>query len=124
VAGFPPDAAGEAYCYLTTTGRRTGNPHTIEIWFAMPEDARAIYLLSGGADRSDWVRNLLVDPRVSVRVGSSANEEHPGTARLLKVPAEDESARKLLAAKYQNWHEGDPMSHWARTALCIAVDPA
>src|SRR5690606_17915662 len=25
--------AAEPYCYLTTTGRVTGRPHTIEIWF-------------------------------------------------------------------------------------------
>jgi hypothetical protein len=25
----------EAFCYLTTTGRRTGRAHTIEIWFAL-----------------------------------------------------------------------------------------
>jgi hypothetical protein len=23
------------YCYLTTTGRHTGSPHRIEIWFAL-----------------------------------------------------------------------------------------
>ena len=51
---FDSSLAGEAYCYLTTTGRVTGEPHTIEIWFGMPEDGRAVYLLSGGGDRSDW----------------------------------------------------------------------
>ncbi len=32
-----PDAslAGESYCYLTTTGRKSGEPRTIEIWFAL-----------------------------------------------------------------------------------------
>jgi hypothetical protein len=29
------DLAGEQYCYLTTTGRVTAKPHTIEIWFAL-----------------------------------------------------------------------------------------
>ena len=27
--------AADDFCYLTTTGRRTGNPHEIEIWFAV-----------------------------------------------------------------------------------------
>jgi len=31
----------EAFCYLTTTGRRTGRLHTIEMWFAL-EEARSI----------------------------------------------------------------------------------
>ena len=39
MAGFDPALAGESYCYLTTRGRVTGQPHTIEIWFGMPDDA-------------------------------------------------------------------------------------
>src|ERR1051325_2737939 len=40
----PPDS-----CYLTTTGRTSGNPHTIEIWFALHGDR--VYLLAGGGDQ-------------------------------------------------------------------------
>ncbi len=36
----------EQFCYLTTTGRKTGRPHTIEIWFGFANDT--FYLLSGG----------------------------------------------------------------------------
>ena len=39
----------EEYCYLTTKGRKTGNPHEIEIWFVLHENV--IYLMSGGMDR-------------------------------------------------------------------------
>ncbi len=46
----PPDPAlaGEQYCYLTTTGRVTGRPHTIEIWFAL--DGGTLYMLAGGRE--------------------------------------------------------------------------
>ena len=43
--------AGEDFCYLTTTGRVTGRPHEIEIWFAL--DGATLYMLSGGRGRSD-----------------------------------------------------------------------
>ena len=49
-----------AFCYLTTRGRRTGRPHTIEIWFVAV--GATAYLMAGGRDRSDWVRNLMADP--------------------------------------------------------------
>ncbi len=52
--------ATEPFCYLTTTGRGSGRPHTIELWFAL-HDAR-VYLLSGGGERSDWVKNLQREP--------------------------------------------------------------
>ena len=58
--------AGEDFCYLTTTGRVSGRPHTIEIWFALNEST--LYMLSGGMDRSDWVKNSLHLPDVTVRI--------------------------------------------------------
>jgi hypothetical protein len=35
---------------------------------------------------------------------------------------EDSLARHLLAAKYQGWREGRPLSDWARTALLVALE--
>ncbi|MGH2766182.1 MAG: nitroreductase family deazaflavin-dependent oxidoreductase, partial [Actinomycetota bacterium] len=111
--------ADEAFCYVTTRGRRTGRPHQIEIWFGQRDGT--LYVLSGGGDRSDWVRNLLADPRVEVRVGDRAR---PAVGRVVEDPAEEAEARHLLAAKYQGWREGRPLSTWARTALPVALDPA
>lgn len=103
---------------MTTTGRRTGRPHTIEIWFGVAEGR--VYLLSGGGDRSDWVRNLRSHPRVMVRIG---DRTWPATARVVADPAEERLARQLLAAKYQGWREGRSLSRWAATALPVALDP-
>jgi deazaflavin-dependent oxidoreductase (nitroreductase family) len=124
VAGFDPDQAGAEYCYLTTTGRRSGDPHTIEIWFGMPTDGRCLYLLSGGGDRSDWVRNLVAEPSVTARIGSRTADELPARARVVEPGDEDAEARRLLASKYQGWDDSKQMSSWARTALCIAVEPS
>jgi deazaflavin-dependent oxidoreductase (nitroreductase family) len=110
----------QSYCYLTTTGRRTRRPHTIEIWFGTPADRPGrIYLLSGGGERSDWVRNLRVEPGVTVRIGEVIWQ---ATASVVDDPDEDAIARALLATKYQGWREGQPMSSWARTALPVALD--
>lgn len=108
------------FCYLTTRGRTTGNPHTIEIWFGM-KDGR-LYLLSGGGDRSDWVRNLRNDQVVAVNLRRTGIEARTGRARIVDDPHEELVARRLLAAKYQGWREGAPLSSWARTALPVAVD--
>ena len=105
------------FCYVTTRGRRTGEPHQIEIWFGA--DGDTIYLLSGGGDRSDWVKNLLVEPAVHVRIG---DREWQAKARVVEDRDEDARARRLLAAKYQGWKEGKAMSGWATTALPVALD--
>ncbi|GIW04837.1 MAG: hypothetical protein KatS3mg059_1457 [Thermomicrobiales bacterium] len=107
--------ADEPNAYLTTTGRRTGRPHRIEIWFAV--DAGRIYLLSGGRDRSDWVRNLQANPHVLFELGG---EQHAGTARVLREGTpEDRRARQLLVSKYG---AGQDLEAWGRTSLGIEIE--
>lgn len=108
-------------CSLTTVGRRTGRPHTVEIWFARDAAANpgTLYMLSGGLDRADFVRNIRADPRVTVRVGG---DEYAGSARILAAGTdEDGRARRLLLAKYQRPGHND-LADWGRTALGVAVD--
>ena len=107
----------EQYCYLTTTGRVTGNPHEIEIWFGLND--HTLYLLSEGRDRSDWVRNIIKTPAVTVRI---LRKKFKGTARLVADDQEEMMARKMLASKYQQWRVGQKFSQWARTALVIGID--
>lgn len=111
----------EQFCYLTTTGRKTGRPHEIEIWFAFPPDpiSTTLYLMAGGRDRSNWVKNLIQTPAVAIRF---AGGTWAGTARLIAPNTdEDTLARHLLCAKYQHWREGQPLSDWGQTALPVAV---
>jgi deazaflavin-dependent oxidoreductase (nitroreductase family) len=115
----PPDLAAEEYCYLTTTGRVTGRPHEIEIWFGMR--GSTLYFLSGGGEGSDWVKNLRANPAASVRIGEQTFQ---GLARGLEDGQEQALVRRLLAAKYQEWHEGQRLSSWARTALPVAIELA
>ncbi|RJP47963.1 MAG: nitroreductase family deazaflavin-dependent oxidoreductase [Anaerolineaceae bacterium] len=107
----------QSYCYLTTTGRVTGHPHEIEIWFGMIGDT--IYLLSGGGEKSDWVKNMRAQPQVEVRI---AKKKFTGQARFALDAEEESRVRRLLAAKYQGWREGRQLSEWARTALPVAIE--
>src|SRR3954468_13155806 len=54
-------------CMLTTTGRRSGRPHRIEIWFGV--SGQAMYFISGNGAGSDWYQNALADPHVTVELG-------------------------------------------------------
>jgi deazaflavin-dependent oxidoreductase (nitroreductase family) len=109
--------AEEDFCYLTTTGRVSGRAHEIEIWFSLVPETRTLYMLSGGRDRSDWVRNLRRDPEVTVRI---AGEEFGGHARGARDAEEDELARRLLVEKYER--RPGSLANWRRTALPVAVD--
>ena len=110
-------SACDLFLYLTTTGRRSGRPHRIEIWFAAHRGK--VYLLSGGRDRSDWMHNLQANGRVSVEL---AGEHHVGVARVLEPgTAEDRLARELLVAKYEPV-EHDSLEEWGRMSLPVVIE--
>jgi deazaflavin-dependent oxidoreductase (nitroreductase family) len=91
------------FLYLTTTGWRTGNPHSIEIWF-VGYDGR-YYLVSEMRERSHWVQNIQRKPVVTFRVGETTFR---GTGRVVDRAAEPELARAVCAlmdAKYE-WSDG------------------
>ncbi len=100
--------AGESFCYLTTTGRVTGRPHEIEMWFSLVPETRTLYMLAGSGDRADWVRNLRREPAVMVRL---SGEGLKGEARVVEDAGEDEQSPGSL-------------SGWRRRALPVAVDLA
>lgn len=104
---------GEEYAYLTTTGRVSGDPHEIEIWFST--DGSSVHLLSGGGASADWVQNLQTDPRATIRI---ADETHPYRARFDLPDDERHAAAERHAAKYRP----DAADRWARDYL-IAMDP-
>jgi deazaflavin-dependent oxidoreductase (nitroreductase family) len=108
--------AGEQYCYLTTTGRASGEPREIELWFGL--QGSTVYLLSGGGDRSNWVRNLLADPAVTVKI---AGRSFRGRARVVDPGDEDALARRLVVDKYVEGYSGD-LSDYERNALPVAID--
>ena len=104
------------FCYITTKGRRSGGPHTIEIWFAMRDDT--VYLLSGGGDGSDWVKNLREDPTVGLRIG---DHDLICKGRVVDDPEEDTLARRCLLEKYAPGY-AENLDEWGRTAMPIAID--
>jgi deazaflavin-dependent oxidoreductase (nitroreductase family) len=109
--------AADDYCYLTTTGRRTGRPHRIEIWYAL--DGDRLYLLAGGGRASDWVQNLIADAAVLVEIEGDVR-----SARAHLLPGEDsetERARTLVYDKYAP-RSGDDLSGWRQRALPVAID--
>lgn len=109
--------ADEDYCYITTTGRVSGDPHTVEIWFGAHGDT--IYVLAGSRHGADFVRNAKKQPAVDVRI---ATTRFAGQARIVTDAVEDALARTLLLEKYAPpRYEGD-LADWGSDALPVAFD--
>jgi deazaflavin-dependent oxidoreductase (nitroreductase family) len=101
----------ETFLYLTTTGRKSGQPHRIEIWY-VAYDGR-YYMVSEHYDASHWVKNILENPRVQFSVGTRENAGSvvkltDGFGVLIDRGAEPELAARVSAAmdaKYA-WSDG------------------
>jgi deazaflavin-dependent oxidoreductase (nitroreductase family) len=93
----------DEFLYLTTTGRKSGLPREIEIWFV--EYNGCYYLCSEGRERADWVQNVQRTPSVSFYVNGKA---HQGVGRVLDPEADSELIAAVSATfeqKYK-WSEG------------------
>lgn len=91
------------FLYLTTTGRTSGQPREIEIWYV--ERAGRHYLIAEHGDAAQWVKNLRADPHVRVRVGA---RRYAGRARAVDGAADADLARAVRTMfddKYQ-WSAG------------------
>lgn len=74
-------------------------------------------MLSGGGDRSDWVRNVRANPAVTIRLD---DERRACVARTVLDTHEDALARRLLVEKYRPRYSGE-LDEWGRTSLPVAA---
>lgn len=102
----PEDFSKIQYLYLTTMGRRTGLPREIEIWFVA--HAGRFYILAEHFQRAQWVKNIIANPSVQVRI---RGREFKATARVLDEQGDADLyqlAQRLEREKY-DWGDGLPV---------------
>src|SRR5918996_902561 len=73
--------------------------------------------VSGGGDRSDWVRNLMISPEVTLQIGERRKTTK---ARVVTDPDEDRLAQRLVVDKYTPRYRGD-LTDWGKTSLPVAI---
>lgn len=75
---------------ITTTGRRTGLPRRIEIFFY--HVAGRTYLCSGTVDRPSWYVNLVAEPALTFHLKHGVRADLRATAR----PVTEERERRAV----------------------------
>jgi hypothetical protein len=107
--------ANEKYIYLTTRGRKTGNPHMVELWFAIA--GKKIYLSHEGA-YTDWMKNILKDSRVEFRIGKI---QFKGNARIAESGEIFELGKHALYLKYYGKADKDTIDDWFSESTIIEI---
>lgn len=94
--------ADEQVLHLTTTGRKTGLPREIEIWFVVCRER--FYLFAETGKAAGWVKNIRRNPKAGVRIG----ERHlDATARVLDRQADRELWDEVAAVANRKYGWGD-----------------
>ncbi|NWG16069.1 MAG: nitroreductase family deazaflavin-dependent oxidoreductase [Chloroflexi bacterium] len=91
------------FLYLTTTGRKSGQPREIEIWYVAYDGC--YYLCAENRERADWVLNIRQQPAVTFWVNG---QTYRGTGRALDRAAEPGRAAavaRLFDERY-GWSDG------------------
>ena len=104
------------YIYLTTIGRKTGNPHTVELWFAVAMGN--IYLSHEGAD-TDWMKNILTDNTVGFTING---HRFKGQAHIFREGAVFEIGKHALYRKYYGEASNDVVDDWFSESTVIEIN--
>ena len=99
---------------LVTTGRRSGRPQRVEIWWFQFEGG---FVITGTPGRRDWYANILANPRIVIE---SRHGAFPGTA----VPVPDqEFRRRFFSNGASSWYSSQAeLDALVRTAPMVRVD--
>jgi deazaflavin-dependent oxidoreductase (nitroreductase family) len=106
--GWPSswDVENSKVLHLTTTGRKTGLPREIEIWFVAHCDR--FYLFAETGEAAAWVKNIRRNPKVMVRIEASRAN---ATARVLDREIDRELWEQVaaIAVRKYDWGDGLPV---------------
>jgi deazaflavin-dependent oxidoreductase (nitroreductase family) len=107
---------GRDLLLLTTTGRKSGRPHTTPMVYTRGRDRLLVYASKGGAPKHpDWYLNLVADPHVVVEVGT---EHYDAIAKPL---AGEERERELAAQVARNPVFGEYQAKAGRPIPVVAL---
>lgn len=87
--------ASQSEVEITTSGRKSGQPHTKPIWFVY--DQGHFYIQSGKEGKSDWYMNLKKNPQLTLKIDTVS---FTGKAKFIDDPKETERIHGLFSSKY------------------------
>lgn len=101
---------------ITTTGRKSGNEHRIEIVF---HNVDGDLYITGRPGSRDWYANLMADPKFTLHLKKGIRADLPAVAELV---TDDEERAPLLLRILTDGFSVDPDE--ARERLPVWVDRA
>ena len=111
--------ASQKLVRVTTIGRKSRNPHTVELWFAVSNGK--VYLSHEGSE-TDWMKNVVNDGQISFEIGGKS---FTGRARLLENGTEEAwEGEVALYEKYYGKAAKAIIEDWFSLSRLVAIEPS
>ena len=101
---------------ITTTGRKSGEPRRIEIWF---HNLDGRLYITGSPGRRSWYANLVANPEFTFHLKESAQADLPARARPITAEAE---RREVMGRITRNVGRAGDLEAWVRESPLVEVD--
>jgi len=100
---------------ITTVGKKTGNPHKIEIAF---HNFDGVLYITGSPGRRDWYANLVANPQFTFHLKQSTQADIPAKA----TPITDEAERRRVLSKVvAKWNKQDDLEAFMQSSPLVQV---
>ena len=98
---------------LTTIGRRSGEPRTVEIWWF---HINGRFVIAGTPGRRDWYANVLGNPDIEISTSV-------GVFTATAVPIEDAAFRRIVFTEPSvNWYSNqDDLDRLVKTSPMVEI---
>jgi deazaflavin-dependent oxidoreductase (nitroreductase family) len=102
---------------ITTTGRHSGQPRRIEIWF---HNLSGRLYITGTPGRRDWYANMRANPAFTFHLKQSVPMDLPARARAI---LDEEERRQVLPHILKRvGREASVLNDWVRNSPLVQVD--
>ncbi len=101
---------------ITTTGRRTGRPRRIEIWF---HNVDGRFYISGRPGRRGWYANLRANPEFTFHLKQTVRADLPARATVIHDPAE---RRTIMQRILRQLDRSADLEAWVRSSPLVEVE--
>jgi deazaflavin-dependent oxidoreductase (nitroreductase family) len=98
---------------ITVTGRKSGRPVSIPVWFVFDDDK--LYLLPVKGSDTQWYKNVLKNPSFRIDAGGSE-------AELKAIPVTDAKQVASVVEKFREKHgAGDVKKYYSKFDVAVVA---
>jgi deazaflavin-dependent oxidoreductase (nitroreductase family) len=100
---------------ITTTGRKSGRPRRLEMWF---HNVNGRIFITGMPGRRSWYANLVANPALTFHLKESVRADLAATARAITDPAERRIVLETIVGRLG--HSGD-IDRWVASSPLVEI---